>query len=50
MQTLSPIHGIVMLYSSLIYCSNVHFHLDFIVSEVIYNQTDTLYQGLMYLR
>ena len=25
-------------------------HLDFIVLEIIYNQTDTLTQGLMYLR
>ena len=28
----------------------ISFHLDFIVSEIISNQTDTLTQGLMYLR
>ena len=28
----------------------ISFHLYFIVSEIIDNQTDTLTQGLMYLR
>ena len=28
----------------------ISFHLDFIVSEIIYKQTDTLTQGLMNLR
>ena len=28
----------------------ISFHLDFIVSEIICKQTDTLIQGLMYLR
>ena len=35
---------------SLIKFIEISSHLDFIVSEIIYNQTDTLTQGLMYLR